>query len=51
MTAAGIALDKPFVEHTWEEVSRVQDINVRGKKKQIHVFLLWKIQFLLILYR
>ncbi|KAG9772618.1 NAD(P)-binding protein, partial [Aureobasidium melanogenum] len=30
VTAAGIALDKPFVEQTWKEVSRVQDVNVTG---------------------
>jgi len=26
--AAGIAIDKPFLEQTWDEFSRVQDINV-----------------------
>lgn len=26
--AAGIAIDKPFVEQTWEEFTRIQDINV-----------------------
>ena len=30
VTAAGIALDKPFVEQGWEEVSRVLDVNVSG---------------------
>ncbi|KAL4876840.1 hypothetical protein BJY04DRAFT_231292 [Aspergillus karnatakaensis] len=30
ITSAGIALDKPFLEHTWEESSRVLDINVLG---------------------
>ncbi|KAI0155977.1 hypothetical protein BJ166DRAFT_467418 [Pestalotiopsis sp. NC0098] len=28
--AAGIAIDKPFIEQTWEEFTRIQDINVRG---------------------
>ncbi|KAG4430279.1 hypothetical protein IFR05_014243 [Cadophora sp. M221] len=28
--AAGIAIDKPFVEQTWDEYNRIQDINVRG---------------------
>ncbi|KAK0122459.1 hypothetical protein ONS95_010691 [Cadophora gregata] len=28
--AAGIAIDKPFVEQTWDEFNRIQDINVRG---------------------
>ncbi|PSN61671.1 putative short-chain dehydrogenase [Corynespora cassiicola Philippines] len=28
--AAGIAIDKPFVEQTWEEFNRIQEINVRG---------------------
>ncbi|KAH7253771.1 uncharacterized protein BKA55DRAFT_642296 [Fusarium redolens] len=28
--AAGIAIDKPFVDQTWEEFTRIQDINVRG---------------------
>lgn len=27
--AAGIAIDKNFVDQTWEEFSRIQDINVR----------------------
>lgn len=26
--AAGIAIDKPFVDQTWEEFTRIQDINV-----------------------
>lgn len=26
--AAGIAIDKPFVEQTWDEFTRIQDINV-----------------------
>ncbi|OJJ55384.1 hypothetical protein ASPSYDRAFT_1159005 [Aspergillus sydowii CBS 593.65] len=30
ITSAGIALDKPFLEHTWEESSRILDINVLG---------------------
>ncbi|KEY74972.1 hypothetical protein S7711_01319 [Stachybotrys chartarum IBT 7711] len=28
--AAGIAIDKPFLEQTWEEFTRIQEINVRG---------------------
>ncbi|KAF3760698.1 NAD(P)-binding protein [Cryphonectria parasitica EP155] len=28
--AAGIAIDKPFIEQTWEEFTRIQEINVRG---------------------
>ncbi|KAJ5360466.1 hypothetical protein N7517_009657 [Penicillium concentricum] len=30
VTCAGIALDKPFLEHTWEESRRILDINVLG---------------------
>lgn len=26
--AAGIVVDKPFVEQTWEEVNRIQQVNV-----------------------
>lgn len=29
--AAGIAIDKPFLEQTWDEFTRIQDINVRFK--------------------
>lgn len=28
--AAGIAIDKPFVEQTWDEFTRIQEINVSG---------------------
>ncbi|KAF4973611.1 hypothetical protein FSARC_151 [Fusarium sarcochroum] len=28
--AAGIAIDKPFLDQTWAEFTRIQDINVRG---------------------
>ncbi|OJJ54435.1 hypothetical protein ASPSYDRAFT_35142 [Aspergillus sydowii CBS 593.65] len=28
--AAGIAIDKPFVDQTWDEFTRIQEINVRG---------------------
>lgn len=28
ITCAGIAIEKPFEEHTWEEVRRVMDVNV-----------------------
>lgn len=27
--AAGIAIDKPFIEQTWDEFTRIQEINVR----------------------
>ncbi|KAJ1328051.1 sorbose reductase [Microdochium nivale] len=30
LPAAGIAIDKPFVEQTWGEYNRIHDINVRG---------------------
>ena len=29
--SAGIAIDKPFVEQTWEEFTRIQEINVSGE--------------------
>jgi hypothetical protein len=29
VTAAGVALDKPFLDHEWEESRRILDINVR----------------------
>jgi len=28
VTAAGIAINKPFLEQTWEEVNRLQQVNV-----------------------
>ncbi|KAJ6151219.1 hypothetical protein N7470_007813 [Penicillium chermesinum] len=28
--AAGIAIDKPFIEQTWDEFTRIHEINVRG---------------------
>lgn len=28
--AAGIAIDKPFIEQTWDEFTRIQEINVSG---------------------
>ncbi|KAH8800276.1 hypothetical protein F5884DRAFT_547949 [Xylogone sp. PMI_703] len=28
--AAGIAIDKPFVDQTWEEFTKIQEVNVRG---------------------
>lgn len=31
--AAGIAIDKPFVDQTWDEFTRIQDINVRSVVK------------------
>ena len=30
VTAAGVVVDKPFTEHTFDEVSRLLDINVKG---------------------
>ena len=30
--SAGIAIDKPFVEQTWEEFTRIQEINVSGEQ-------------------
>lgn len=29
VTAAGIVIDKPFLEHAWEESMRVLNVNVR----------------------
>ena len=31
VTAAGVSLDKPFEEQTWDEVAKVQDINVNAQ--------------------
>lgn len=31
--AAGIAIDKPFVDQTWEEFTRIQEINVSGNPR------------------
>ncbi|CAH0024379.1 unnamed protein product [Clonostachys rhizophaga] len=28
--APGVVIDKPFVDQTWEELTRIQEINVRG---------------------
>lgn len=28
VTSAGIALEKPFTEHTWEEVNKILQVNV-----------------------
>ncbi|EXJ93001.1 hypothetical protein A1O3_01557, partial [Capronia epimyces CBS 606.96] len=30
LTAAGIALDRPFTEQKWKEVTRIQQLNVTG---------------------
>ncbi|PLB50095.1 short-chain dehydrogenase/reductase SDR [Aspergillus steynii IBT 23096] len=30
ITCAGVALDKPFLEHTWDESRRILDINILG---------------------
>ena len=27
--SAGIAIDKPFIDQTWDEFTRIQEINVR----------------------
>ncbi|KAH0037087.1 NAD(P)-binding protein, partial [Aureobasidium melanogenum] len=35
--AAGIAIDKPFVDQTWDEFTRIQEINVR----LIHISEIW----------
>jgi sorbose reductase len=35
VTAAGISLDKPFEDQTWEEVARVQDVNVSSGGRQV----------------
>jgi sorbose reductase len=32
--AAGIAIDKPFVDQTWDEFTRIQEINVRSRQGQ-----------------
>ena len=34
--AAGIAIDKPFVDQTWDEFTRIQEINVRFRQDQKH---------------
>jgi sorbose reductase len=34
LAAAGIAIDKPFIEQTWEEAERIQKINVSRLPKQ-----------------
>lgn len=31
--AAGIAIDKPFIEQTWDEFTRIQDINVSHRNR------------------
>ena len=30
VTSAGIALEKPFAQHTWKEVNKIQEVNVSG---------------------
>ena len=30
VTSAGIAIDKPFVEQTWQEAEKIQHVNVLG---------------------
>jgi sorbose reductase len=32
--SAGIAIDKPFVEQTWEEFTLIQEINVSGERSE-----------------
>jgi sorbose reductase len=31
--SAGIAIDKPFVDQTWDEFNRIQEINVRSLRR------------------
>jgi len=38
VTCAGIALDKPFLEHTWDESRRILDINVRRHTSKLTKF-------------
>lgn len=41
--AAGIAIDKPFIEQTWEEFTRIQEINVGFRwHRYLRLFLLTK---------
>lgn len=35
VTAAGIVLDKPFLEHEWEETLKVQMVNVSTKNQSL----------------
>jgi sorbose reductase len=36
--SAGIAIDKPFVDQTWEEFTRIQEINVRIARSRLESF-------------
>lgn len=36
---AGIAIDKPFTEQTWAEMTRIQEINVRARDKKFNDFI------------
>lgn len=38
--AAGIAIDKPFVDQTWEEFTRIQEINVSMKARSRSAYLI-----------
>lgn len=42
--AAGIALDKPFVEQTWDEVNKIQQVNVMSFGKAVHCRILTAIR-------
>lgn len=41
VTCAGIAMEKPFEEHTWEEVRRIMDINVSCNLSYLLLFILF----------
>ena len=38
VTAAGIAIDKAFVSQTWQEVERIQKINVSDTSGHLHKY-------------
>jgi len=35
ITAAGIVLDKPFLEHEWEESARILNVNVKKRSHSV----------------
>lgn len=37
-TSAGIAIDKPFIDQTWAEVQRIQDVNVSDPPLECRLF-------------
>lgn len=39
-TSAGIAIDKPFIDQTWAEVQRIQNINVGSPLRDISILLI-----------